>query len=235
MSDPVDVVLVPGFWLGGWAWDGVAPYLAQHGIRPHPVTLPGRRPGPVVRTTLEHHVAALREVVAGLDGAVVLVGHSAGATSVNALADAMPDRIDRLVFVDDGPLPDGGRFPFELPGRAKALPLPAWPELERMGLSTAGIDPATLAEFRRRAVAEPIGVVRTQARWTNPARKQVPATVLCCSTPGGVLNEAVRDGAPFTAELAGRDLTLVDLPTGHWPMFSRPQDLAAAIHLATTQ
>jgi hypothetical protein len=26
-----------------------------------------------------------------------------------------------------------------------------------------------------------------------------------------------------------RDLELVDLPTGHWPMWSRPTDLAAAI------
>ena len=42
-------------------------------------------------------------------------------------------------------------------------------------------------------------------------------------------------GSPFTAELARiTDVELVDLPTGHWPQFTRPRELAAAI-LAAAQ
>ncbi len=42
--------------------------------------------------------------------------------------------------------------------------------------------------------------------------------------------QMARDGHPMMAEVATlRDLELVDLPTGHWPMWSRPTDLASAI------
>lgn len=38
---------------------------------------------------------------------------------------------------------------------------------------------------------------------------------------------AVEEGYPFLAGLADLcDLTYVDLPTSHWPMWSRPNDLA---------
>jgi pimeloyl-ACP methyl ester carboxylesterase len=36
----------------------------------------------------------------------------------------------------------------------------------------------------------------------------------------------------FTEVTRLRDLELVDLPTGHWPMWSRPTDLADAIAAA---
>lgn len=45
--------------------------------------------------------------------------------------------------------------------------------------------------------------------------------------------QMAREGHAMMAEVAAlRDLELVDLPTGHWPMWSRPTDLAAAIATA---
>ena len=47
----------------------------------------------------------------------------------------------------------------------------------------------------------------------------------------GVRGRANED--PMMAETATlRDLEVVDLPTGHWPMWSRPTELAAAIAAA---
>jgi hypothetical protein len=37
------------------------------------------------------------------------------------------------------------------------------------------------------------------------------------------------DGHPYFAELTHLQVSLIDLPTGHWPMWSRPGDLAAAL------
>lgn len=57
-----------------------------------------------------------------------------------------------------------------------------------------------------------------------------PTTVVCCSMPSSVLVEAVASGQDFAQPLAAlHDVTYVDLPTGHWPMVSRPQELAAII------
>ena len=37
-------------------------------------------------------------------------------------------------------------------------------------------------------------------------------------------------GHPYVSELARvKDVEFVDLPTGHWPQFTRPRELATAI------
>jgi len=64
----------------------------------------------------------------------------------------------------------------------------------------------------------------------NDARLDVPSTVICT----GLTSEQVRAAAAEVyAWLGGltelRDVTYVDLPTSHWPMWSRPQDLAVII------
>ncbi|MNW64125.1 hypothetical protein D3C74_423800 [compost metagenome] len=64
---------------------------------------------------------------------------------------------------------------------------------------------------------------------SDPARLDVPATVICTSLPSEVLRQMAHPGPPLHTELGELDVTYVDLPTGHWPMFSRPADLAAEI------
>ncbi|MPV37164.1 alpha/beta fold hydrolase [Georgenia subflava] len=225
------VVLVPGFWLGAWAWDDVVPHLQEKGVRTHPVTLPGLESAGDDRVglTLDDHVAAVREVVAGLDGAVVLVGHSGAAAVVQSVVDADPTRIRRVVYVDSGPLADGAAIMPELPADVADLPLPTWAEFTERGESYEGIDETGLALFRERAVAHPAGVARSAVRLRDERRKDVPVTVVCCTIPAGVLRDAIDAGEPWAAELLGADVELVDMPTGHWPMFSRPFDLAEAI------
>ncbi|GAA4429074.1 alpha/beta hydrolase [Georgenia halophila] len=236
MSKTVNVVLVPGFWLGGWAWESVAIVLEQKGIRPYPVTPPGLRPGDrPAGVNLAQQITDVRIVVADLEGSVVLVGHSAGASVVNGVLDAEPDRFARVVYVDDAPLADGQTFPLDAPEGSTSLPLPSWDELARLGLSSEGLGADQRAEFRERARPEPAGVLRSAAHLENPRRKDVPVTVISCSMPAGELNDAIQAGDPFTAELADRDVTLADLPTGHWPMLSRAEDLANAIHMSTEQ
>lgn len=41
-------------------------------------------------------------------------------------------------------------------------------------------------------------------------------------------------GPPLHTELGDLDVTYVDVPTGHWPMLSRPAELAAAIIAAAS-
>lgn len=45
-----------------------------------------------------------------------------------------------------------------------------------------------------------------------------------------MLNEMMDAGHPFTEELARiRKVDFIDLPTGHWPQFTKPRELGEAI------
>jgi hypothetical protein len=80
---------------------------------------------------------------------------------------------------------------------------------------------------------EPAAVVRDPVRLENDSRRDVPSTIIACSYPAEVTMQMAREGHPMMAEVATlRDLELIDLPTGHWPMWSRPADLASAIATA---
>ncbi|MET4226473.1 alpha/beta fold hydrolase [Oerskovia enterophila] len=227
----VHVVLVPGFWLGAWAWDDVVPHLEAAGLSPHAVTLPGLDDVTTDRSglTREDHVQAVRDVVAPLVGDVVLVGHSGGGPVIHEVVDRDPARIRRTVYVDTGPLVDGASLAPDLPAGTVELPLPSWEDLEAAGSSLDGIDEAGLARFRARAVPHPAGVAGGRVRVSDPARLDVPATAICTSLPSEVLRQMAHPGPPLHTELGELDVTYVDLPTGHWPMFSRPADLAAEI------
>lgn len=233
---PVHAVLVPGSWLGAWAWDDVLPTLCDAGLTPHPVTLPGLDSVDADRSaiTLDDHVRAVADIVDGLDGDVVLVGHSGGGVVVQCVIDRRPGRVRRAVYVDSGPLVDGAAI-HPLPEDASAaersadIPLPPWHELEAQGNSLGGLDDEARERFRMRAVPQPGGVSTAPVRLTDERRFAVPVTVICTSIPSPVLQELVADGR-IPAELPRvASVEYVDLPTGHWPMLSRPVELARAI------
>ena len=72
--------------------------------------------------------------------------------------------------------------------------------------------------------------MRAPVHLKNESRRKVPSTIIACSYPSKVMMQMARAGDPMMAEVATLgNLELVDLPTGHWPMWSRPAELAAAI------
>ena len=231
------IVLVPGHWLGAWAWEAVTADLEARGYAITPVTLPGLDPDDPDRAsaTIERQADDLGVVVAaaGSGGApVVLVAHSGAGTPVSLLLDRDPTKVARVVYVDSGPTADGAVFDPESRTDLVEVPLPAFDQLG-LGASLEGLDDAVLGRFRERAVPEPGPVFTGAVTLSNDTRRDVPATIVCCSIPSAAMLQMAREGHPMMAEVATlRDLELVDLPTGHWPMWSRPADLAQAIAAA---
>ncbi len=226
----MDIILVPGFWLDASSWEKVTPVLEAAGHTPHPLTLPGLASvdAPRAGINLQDHVAAVVKAVDGLDGKVVLVGHSGGGAIIHAVADTRPDRIARNIYVESGPLGEGDVINNELPADGDDVPLPPWEGFEDADL--VDLTDELRASFRARAIPEPKGVASGRQHLHDVRRYDVPATVIACQFPSSLLGEWIDAGHPFTAELARiRDVEFVDLPTGHWPQFTKPAELGQAI------
>ena len=226
----MDIVLIPGFWLDGASWDDVAAPLRDAGHTVHALTLPGMESRDADRSEigLRDHIDAVVGVVDSLPAPVVLVGHSGGGAIAYAAADARPDSIARVVYVDSGPLGEGGVINDELPQVDGEVPLPDWDVFEDEDL--VDLTDEVRERFRSIAIPEPARVTSDPQVLSDPRRYDVPATVICCEFPAEMIRDLLAKGHPYVAELARmQDYELVDLPTGHWPQLTKPRELAGAI------
>jgi len=226
----MDIILVPGFWLDASSWKEVTPPLVAAGHQVHPLTLPGLESADAPRAGigLRTHIDAVVAKIDTFDAPVVLVGHSGGGAIIHGAVDARPGQVVRAIYVDSGPLADGGVINDELPDDGDEVPLPPWELFEDEDLTD--LDEELRAAFRARAIPQPKGVAQDQQRLHDERRYDVPATVIACEFPSSMLIEMIAGGHPYVAELGRvRDVDYVDLPTGHWPQFTRPAELGAAI------
>ena len=226
----MDVILIPGFWLDAASWAPVIPPLEAAGHRVRALTLPGLASTDDDRTGvgLADHVAAVVDVIDGYDSPVALVGHSGGGAIAHAAVDARPDRVARVVYVDSGPLGDGDVINDELPAVDGEIPLPDWSVFGDEDLTDLTDD--LRERFRAVAVPQPLGVATDRQVLRDARRYEVPITVITCEFPSAMLRDFMEQGHPYTAELAKvRDVTIIDLPTGHWPQLTKPTELGAAI------
>ncbi|MGO4690916.1 alpha/beta fold hydrolase [Glaciibacter sp. 2TAF33] len=230
------MVLIPGHWLGAWAWDEVLEHLTSLGHRAIPLTLPGLDETDTDRVTrtLDDQVAAIEQAATGSSGPVVIVAHSGANAPASLVLDRHPELVSRVIWVDSGPATSGVAFAPDFPEDMEELSLPPFEILGEQA-SIEGLSANVLERFRERAVSEPGTVLRQIVQLTNDARFDVPTTFVCCSIPSSQVMELVRAGHPMFAEVANlKSVDYVDLPTGHWPMWSRPSDLAHILASASS-
>lgn len=217
------IVLVPGFWLGAWAWDEVAEKLRADGHDVTALTLPGLESADADRSrvTFDDHVDAISKAVEAADAAVVLAVHSGAGATGYAASDRSADRIAAMVYVDSGPATAALD-----PGFADAeMPL-VWENIEAEE-NLDGLSEEQKQTFRDRALPEPGGAVSGFAQLTNDARLDIPTTAIATGFTSDQYKDAIKEGQTWLGGFAElRDVTWVDLPTSHWPMWSRPQELA---------
>lgn len=236
-------VLVPGFWLGGWAWENITEPLRKLGHRVYPVTLTGE--GERVHlaspdVNLDTHFNDVINLIIYEDlKDVILVGHSYAGVVVTGVAARIPERIKRLVYIDTAPLPDGvSHADFFAPEMLKSmeeavaeqgdgyrLAFPPWEVLDQ-GNMLNGLDEGLRKQMEARATPHMFNASQQIIRLPNPAWKNIPKTCVVCIFTIPQLKEAIASGAPMFSELTGPEWEFVELPTGHWPRFSRPKELA---------
>ncbi len=222
------IVLVPGYWLGAWAWDEVVAPLRADGHDVTAVTLPGLESADADRSGLgpRDHVDAICAAVESAGRPVVLAVHSGSGVPGYAVTDRIPDRIAATVYVDTAP----GIGSSDPADDAVEMPFPGWAQLAADGENLDGLTDEVKEMVAGRAVPQPSGPTRAGEALTNDARLDVPSTVICTSFTSEQFQEAAKEGYAWMAGLPDlRAVTYVDLPTSHWPMWSRPRELAAII------
>jgi pimeloyl-ACP methyl ester carboxylesterase len=228
MTTTTPIILVPGFWLGAWAWDEVASLLRADGHDVTAITLPGLESADADRSsiTFEDHVNAIVDAVNAASEAVVLAVHSATGFSGYAASDRVPEKIAAMVYVDTAP----GIPPLDPDFTDDEKPM-VWSEIEAEE-NLDGLSEEQKETFRQRAVPVPGGVVRGSVELTNDARRDIPSTLICTAFTAEQYRQYAQGDEP-PSFLAGipelRNATWIDLPTSHWPMWSKPRELAKII------
>jgi pimeloyl-ACP methyl ester carboxylesterase len=235
-------VLVGGAWLGGWCWQPVARQLRHNVHDVYPVTLTGlgeRAHLASPEVDLDTHITDVVNLIEFEDlRDVVLLGHSYGGLVVTGVADRKAERISKLVYLDTAPLPDGVAVIDTYPAEARRYveqqvkklgegwrwPMPPREALANFG-SLEGLDDDQLSLLASRGTPQPFGTFTQPLRLENPDREGLPKLGIVCSFSLDQVRQMIATDSRLFRGLAGPEWRFVELPTGHYPMFSRPEDL----------
>jgi pimeloyl-ACP methyl ester carboxylesterase len=216
------IVLVGGLWLDASVWSGVVSELEKQGRRAVPVSLPGQGDGNV-SATLDDQVAAVLAAVDAEPGASVVVGHSAASTLAWMATDARPGRVTKVVLIGGYPTPDGEPYAEFFEIADGVMPFPGWAPFE--GPDSADLDEAARQALAATMIPVPEGVARGIVRLTDERRYDVPVLLVCPEfTPAQAREWIAEGGMPELAR--AKHLDMVDIDSGHWPMVTRPVELA---------
>ncbi len=224
-------VLIPGAWLGAWAWKDVVRRLERNGHSALPITLTGMGDRVHLATESVGMETAIQDVLNAITynevGEFVLVGHSFAGKVAAAVADRVHSRVRKVVYVnsfrpDPVTTPQGG---FD-PSREFGPPPPG-------GLGIPLTD-ATIAQIGKDLSGESLERMRSLATpWPvrlgkdsislSPNYRAINEAYLFCSLSGDPVDEIV---AGKWGELRGPHRIL---ESGHWPMLTRPDDTARAL------
>ena len=240
-------VLVPGAWLGAWAWEDTARALRERGHTALPLTLTGlaeHADQTSPETNLDTHIADITDFVERRDlRDITLVAHSYAAAPVTGAAGRLGDRLRRVVYVDSAPFATGMCMLDLMPpeaadtlrqqaaqhGEGWRLPMPPF-EVLTLSSSLDGLDEDKRELLRARATPQPFGTY--EQRLTGPVEPgpDVDRVLVACNDFKNLLDA----GVPMLALLNQPPWRRFDLSTGHWPMLSEPTELAGVLDTAAS-
>ncbi len=235
MVGRMDIILIPGLWLEASSWSDVTADLEHAGHTVNPLTLPGV--GASAAESSEIGIADwVAAAVAAVDTAtkpVAVVGHSGGGNVAWGVADARPDDVSRVVFVDTVPPPPGfGISEFEV--IEGVIPFPGWDFFPDEDIDD--LDDETRARTTRLTQSVPARVPTDEIDLHDDARHRVPVTMLMGGLDRETLESELDRWGPYADEFrAIAEVEVVRVGSGHWPQFSVPHRLAELIDAAVTR
>ena len=221
-------VIVHGAWGGGWDWKQVDSVLTAAGNNVYRPTLTGLGERVHLLTPavdLTTHITDIVNVIRFEDlRDVVLVGHSYGGMVITGVADRIPDRIRRLVYID-AVVPENGESLVDA-ARGKPIGRGIGPLID------SAKDGAIVPSWVGPGANPPSDVPHPVKTLTEPLRLQnsagrVPGTYILTVEAGRA--EAEDDFAPFAQRARARGWTYYVLRADHTPERSAIPELTALL------
>lgn len=217
----MDMILVAGLWLRHSTWDVVVDELERSGHRAVALPLPGVDDDSAA-ATLEDQVAAAVAAVDASDRPIV-VGHSAACTIAWMVADQRPDNVASVVLIGGFPASDGDTYADFFEPVDGFMAFPGWEPFE--GADSADLDEETRRQVAADMVAVPEGVSRGRVRLSDDRRFDVPVVLVCPEyTPDQAKAWISAGDVPELTKV--KALSYVNIDSGHWPMVTKPHELA---------
>ena len=227
----MDILLIAGLWLDGSVWDNVAAQLEARGHHAVPITVPGQGDGNT-SATLADQVATVLAAVDAAAGRPMVVGHSAACNLAWIAADARVGKISKVALIGGFPSSDGEPYFSGFPVQDGAMAFPGWSEFE--GPDSADLDDAARQAFASAAIPVPEGVIRGVIKLADERRYAVPVVLVCPEFTPAQAKEWIDHGE--VPELAkSKNISFLDIDSGHWPMISAPAELASMLSRAAEE
>ena len=162
----------------------------------------------------------------------MVVGHSAACTLAWLAADARPDKVAKVALIGGFPSIDGGHYADFFEPKDGVMPFPGWAPFE--GPDSADLDEEARRRIASAAIPVPEGVTRGVVHLADERRFDVPVVLVCPEFAPAQAQEWIAAGD--VPELAkAKHLQLVDIDSGHWPMFTKPIELARLLTAAAAE
>jgi pimeloyl-ACP methyl ester carboxylesterase len=226
----MDMLLIAGLWLDGSAWDDVAPELEALGHHAVPLTLPGQGNGSA-SATLDDQVSAVLAAVDSAADKPMIVAHSAACTLAWLAADARPEKVAKVAFIGGFPSPDGEPYADMFETKGGVMPFPGWGPFE--GPDSADLDEEKRDRIASAAIPVPEGVAKGVVRLADERRFDVPVVLICPEFSPAQAKEWI-DAGDLPELAKAKHFDLVDIDSGHWPMFTKPIELAQLLDAAAS-
>ncbi|MEV8166584.1 alpha/beta hydrolase [Microbacterium paraoxydans] len=155
---------------------------------------------------------------------MVVVGHSGGGNVAWGVADARPDRVARVVFVDTVPPPPGLGIS-EFPVQDGVVPFPGWGFFPDEDVHD--LDDETRARTAPLTHSVPARVPTDELALSDPARYRIPVTLLMGGLDQDAFDAVISQWGPYAEEYGAiDDAEVVRIGSAHWPQFSAPERFA---------
>lgn len=234
-------VLIHGAWHDGSLWEDVAAVLRESGHNVHTPTLAGNGSGDIDRT-IGHADAVQSAVIYLIEQNLtdfVLLGHSYGGSIISKIAEAMPDRIRRLIYWNAFVLMDGESIESVSPPPYKQmmdgiaasgaygpcavkLPFPVWREAF---MNDASFDLAQ--KTYEMTTPHPLKTLTDRLELKTFFDLEIPKSYINCTEDIAMPPGEFAWFPRFPARLGL--CRLVQMPGGHEACFTNPQLLARKI------
>jgi pimeloyl-ACP methyl ester carboxylesterase len=229
--------MIHGAWHGSWCWNKLTPLLQQAGHAVYAPTLTGlaeRRHLLSAQVSLHTHISDIVNLIEHADlRDVVLVAHSYGGVVGASVAGRVLERVKHLVWVDahivhsgeswaDLVGPDAARDRIKAAnehGLGMAIPVP---DGKIFGLSGADLAEATL-----KMTPQPLSSFTRSAKFDEVKVYALPKTYVSCENPILASVNISRKRALASQHAGGWHMKVLN--TGHDPMITAPQELAAVL------